>query len=596
MTYSIEGASIPDGDTKHDFPYTPRKFQEKFLEWVHNENRTQVVTLEAPTGAGKTAAFKQLVKERGQSLLVYPTNALIKDQKETIEDSSIDTKLLTGDTLNKTGLARRDELLGHARRGGYDAIITNPDILQAILQGQYIDYNSKLMQFFNQFDAIVYDEYHFYGQFAASGIALQAKVAAERRNADIVFASATGNNMPSTINELFGFDVHRISCEIGTPHEGSQFRHSIDLKLNEQKLLQDKEKIARNLENYLETTSKKSRAALIFNSAKDSNEFYEFLYNEHKSIFERTEKDNGYDTHGNVSLSEQFDILITTSKSEVGLNYNINQLYMEKPYTASSFVQRIGRAAREEKSKVSVYNIGSVPWPTEQTYEEFIENVYEDLGDDALSVEDMRNLIGLRAAYAMYSREETDAGYNEEIKQDFQDVPNYTKWHAFVSSIRTAANRDYGLAKPPQSYIQLVNVIDNALYSLDTLRGKSLNIELKYPRGNTTDITEYSLLSTVSQYCVEVKNDTLIVSPSRTKQDVLLKVVGSSRAQKFTSYYDLNPIVNTYISKIDSLAQEFRSRDSISPTQIYKFFNIMDNRNLVDIEEIQIGDSTIELE
>lgn len=594
--YTVNGASVPEGSSKHSFPFQPRQFQAEFLDWLNNDNRENIVTLEAPTGAGKTATFEQHIKKHNHTLLVYPTNALIREQKETLSTPDIDILYLTSDKLEEKGISRRDELMGYATRGHQDAIITNPDILQAIIQNQYVDYNSKLMRFFDQFDSVIYDEYHFYNPFSASGILLQSKILVERTDADIIFSSATGNKIPKIISDQFQIPVRKIQSDVNEPAKGSQFRYDMNIQTSADKMKEHKDKITDSLQKFLKNKDDDEKSALIFNSVRDSNNFYNHII-DNTSIGSYVQKDNGYDTKSDVSINlEDSDILITTSKSEVGLNYNITNLYMEKPNSPSSFIQRIGRCARQQTANVQVYGIGSLPWNQNMEYSEFVKNVYEDISGDKIDKDEISELAGLRSAYAVYDRQSnSQSSYNKEILRDFTDVPHYDKWYNFISIVNKETNNTGGLKRPPEEYIDIMDTVKQSFDSLATLRGKSTNVTVKYPRGNDMHTTQYSLLSTLMQYDCTVENGVIVVNPKVPPREFLLDVSGLQRRPKISSYYDLQDIIKSYINLVEQVEENISSLSSVTIGLIRKYFNLIGYRNAIDINRVYINDTEIEL-
>ena len=76
----VEGASLAVEEPKYGLAERgfdrARAFQNRVAEWVHEGDST-VAALQAPTGAGKTATFRELIDTNGITLLVYPTNALL---------------------------------------------------------------------------------------------------------------------------------------------------------------------------------------------------------------------------------------------------------------------------------------------------------------------------------------------------------------------------------------------------------------------------------------------------------------------------------------------------------------------------------------
>jgi len=184
-TYVIGGAGLPVATTDRPFDraYAPRGFQSEALEWIYGADAQPVSALVAPTGAGKTDVIVALGRDADQLLCLYPTNALIDAQTDALEAAGLDVEAVTGSTLSGTGADRSDELLNIAQqgsRGGRDVFVTNPDVLQAAVQNLYFSPGSRILELFAQFDAAVYDEFHYYDELAASGLLTQVKILSER--------------------------------------------------------------------------------------------------------------------------------------------------------------------------------------------------------------------------------------------------------------------------------------------------------------------------------------------------------------------------------------------------------------------------------
>jgi len=264
-----------------------RAFQNRVIEWIH-DGPDPVSVVRAPTGAGKTATFYELIASRDMTLLVYPTNALLRQQRERFEDDGVDVAVLNANTLDGHGHERTEQLLGFVNKYAtdYDAVLTNPDILQAAIQDMYI--GSDPMRFFNKFDAIVYDEFHFYEALSASGLLLQIKIIAERQSdPKILLASATPNEeFVEFLREQVGLTVQDIDADYDP--DGDQFRHRLIVRRHEdRKILDYRDEIAAELKEKVEAVGEYDdpEIVLVFNSAKDSNEFHDFLYHEYPTVF-----------------------------------------------------------------------------------------------------------------------------------------------------------------------------------------------------------------------------------------------------------------------------------------------------------------------
>jgi CRISPR-associated endonuclease/helicase Cas3 len=296
---------------------TARAFQNRVAEWVH-DGTAPVAVLRAPTGAGKTETFHELIDTHEMTLLVYPTNALLRQQYERFEDNGVAAAKLNSATLDGHGHERTEQLVKFVNRfaAAHEVVLTNPDILQAAMQDMYR--GNKAMRFFSQFDAIVYDEFHFYDALAASGLLLQTKVIVERHtDPKVLLASATPNeDFVGFLRERVGIDVLDINAEYA--EHGDQFRRAVEVIRHEDRRMFDHRKsIAESLRDTIESVDDYDdpHAVIVFNSAKDSNDFHDFLSKTYSSVFEHAAKDNGFDTYDDTADLDNEDFYVLKSVS-----------------------------------------------------------------------------------------------------------------------------------------------------------------------------------------------------------------------------------------------------------------------------------------
>lgn len=511
-----------------------RAFQNRIAEWVRDPDSESVGVLRAPTGAGKTATFHDVIEENGLTLVVYPTNALLNQQARRFEDEEVEVARLTGDTLSGHGDERVENLLQYTDRfEGHDIVVTNPDILQAIIQDMYRG-STKPMTFFDRYDAVIYDEFHFYGDLAASGLLLQIQVFLGRRpGMDVLLASATPDeSFVSFIDEELSVPIRDLAVEYDD--EGDRFRHRVTVKRHQERAVKEsREEVATRLHELVQdaTDTETPRVAVVFNSVVASNDFHMYLRENFEEVFRHTAKDNGFDTNDpNAQLEEEtFFILNTTSKGEVGLDYDIQTLFMETPATPSSFLQRFGRAGRQHEATVHVFGLGEMSWPEQLSYPEFVELIYEGLGGDRSDAQDhatLRALIGLRAAYAIHTRLNSAEWFGEELRADFESVTEYDKWSAFVRSVDSALDGVGEFGHPVTTNSTTHKVLAFTAHCFEvfqSLRGRSLPMNVRYPRGDRLALTTYDLLTTLRYYDIEevVDEETILVSRRNTDRPVM---------------------------------------------------------------------------
>lgn len=607
----IEGASLAAEPPKHGLRNRferARAFQNRTVEWFH-EGDEPVAVVRAPTGAGKTATFLEIIENRELTLLVYPTNALLQQQKKRFEEAGVVPRVLSGDTLSGHGSDRVDHLLQFVNRyAGHDAIITNPDILQAVIQDLY--QGSKAMEFFDGFDAVVYDEFHFYDDLAASGLLLQMKIISQRLpHAKLLLASATPNEsfVEFVANRL---NLETREIEATYVDDSEPFRHPVELhRRGESTIWDNREELCENLETEVRRydESVEPHIVLVFNSAKRSNDFHDYLAVEHPNLFAVSVKDNGYDTHDpevNVE-DEEFLILNTTSKGEVGLDYDIRLLFMETPRHASDFLQRFGRAGRQHDATVHTFGLGQVSWPETSSFPDFVTSVYEALDNSQMDLDALTDLIGLRAAHAIHTREQDDWDwFNKELYDDFTDVSTYGKWKPFIDSVVEELASAGGIVSPIGKTERKLLTFTQACFSaFRGLRGQSLPCEIQYPRGDRSALTSYDLLSTLHHYSIEriVNNGSPRLIVGQPDDDrptpITVRLPGyESRPRKYDGpYWEIERQLQDWVhDEIDRV--KIGDKSSISDGLLHQFFTVIDITQAVTPAMIRCGRYQIDVE
>ena len=613
--FEVAGASLatePPQPALEDrgFEYA-RAFQNRVIEWIHDDG-DPVSVVRAPTGGGKTATFYELIDSRDMTLLVYPTNALLRQQRERFEEGGVDVAVLNANTLEGHGHERTEQLIGFVNKyaADYDAVLTNPDILQAAIQDMYV--GSDPMRFFNKFDAIVYDEFHFYEALSASGLLLQIKIIAERQSdPKILLASATPNEeFVQFLRKQVGLTVRDINANYDP--DGDQFRHRMVVRRHEdRKILDNQDEIAVELKQKVEAVDnyEDPEIVLVFNSAKDSNDFHDFLYHEYPTVFEHTAKDNGFDTNDEgADLDDaEFYILNTTSKGEVGLDYDVTTLYMEKPFTASAFLQRFGRAGRQSKATVDIYGLGQGPWGEDVDFPTFAEQIYEGLDSTQMNQKRLADLVGFRAAYAIVKREEDSNWFNQELREDFEtNIDRYDQWYGFIQAVNAEHDEikdGFGPGKYQQNdpEAKLLKFTKECFKTFQGLRGRSLSASIKYPRGDRLGVTTYDLSTTLRNYdIVDVDDDDIVVlGPS---DDSILSTVTARLPAYETepTQYDqsrgeieelLQTKIHRHIDQVD-LNNEF----AVSTELLHRLFRIIEIVDAIIPSRVTTSEYDIEID
>jgi len=504
-----------------------RVFQQQFIECVKSEN-TEVIQLIAPTGAGKTLCFEYLLQEGSKVLLLYPTNALIQSQIGRFKDAGFRAANISAKILKKRGYERARELSGLIRH--YDIILTNPDIFQAIIGAMYTNPEEDLIQIFHQFEYVIYDEFHAYREFELSGILTQIALFQNMSRCKIILSSATPK---SEILELLNLvrigedrhvpvvkDIIAIPCN---PDEGEIIRYQTEVEFHQGKLLdQFNEVVGMLIEELKKIEPGKPRILFIFDMVKDSNRFYTRLFYEYPEIYTFAEKDNGYDTN-QVGDAQDFTkpILISTNKSEVGLDYPIKLLFMEDGFSIDSFVQRFGRAARHEPAKCYIYTkkeINSLFTNETIGYQRFLDKMDNITDKYNIQTKSVCTLFTFRQALVIerYKRRKEDLiGYFA-----VESGSSYNLWLTFFSVLNK-----YDIEELANTNLDRVNLFLNDLKeACKSLRGRSLRFPVIYQRGHEVRQTVYDVLSVLNRVPAVVEN---------TKEGLMIKEVESKETGPF---------------------------------------------------------------
>ncbi|MCD6348833.1 MAG: type I-D CRISPR-associated helicase Cas3' [Candidatus Korarchaeota archaeon] len=359
--------------------YPLHSFQHEILE-----SDRPVNFVHSPVGSGKTYAFTlashpEIGGER--VLMVLPTNALIEDVREGSseilgERGAVSVTAGRLDALQREGRMRYEaleELLGSGR-----LVVINPDILSYLLHGAYgshtrtFDWMRALSSGFG-FDRIVFDEYHLFDEDEFSMVIPFLLMV--QMNAAIApkFFFLSGTPLEQYIREverIYGHKVQVISVgpgDVSNEAEGNsrliQKGKTIYVSTNTSRislldaLTEDRSRVKREVVDYIE---KNAPVLFIFDSVADAVRFDDLLLDH----FGREEvgRNTGLETRirgGERPFSIEkmkagrYKAVVTTSKIEVGVNYPVDNAFIESGPRPANAIQRIGRVGRGDKGKPS---------------------------------------------------------------------------------------------------------------------------------------------------------------------------------------------------------------------------------------------------
>ncbi len=366
---TIKERKIPYGNTKVRLDgkeYILHTFQEIFYSDFHNLPTVNVVI--APTGAGKTFAFilpiiyarKNDYLSLPRGLVIAPTNALVDEMYNNFKEF-VKTEKITGTTLERHGIERPKELLAKVKSA--NIVVTNPDIVNFIIHGGYhIDESGKRRHilnfqdwtdFFGKIDYIILDEYHLYDEEQIANILVWLMTSQQFfRNMKWFFVSAT----PEPLLIKFLNDqrikyqvVQQNLSEHGRIIQGKQKIHFIEVssRYSLYKWLFENGDIRKDVkEKILASIKNGKKIFLLFDSLREAK----IAENKIKALFvgANVGTNTGLETKQKnfIFNPETYDIIITTSKAEVGVNYPVQLAYIDSGKYLRNFLQRIGRIGR----------------------------------------------------------------------------------------------------------------------------------------------------------------------------------------------------------------------------------------------------------
>jgi CRISPR-associated endonuclease/helicase Cas3 len=379
--------------TKDELSYT----QEQLLN-----HPAQIRIAAAPTGAGKSFVFQRAMARQQQRILfMVPTKRLVQNQYRSLfkqltnknqggegwseKQAQAKIALWTADetlrlkNLGITQITTRrllEMLAVNERYEGGEMIFAVPETVNHLLLRPYPQQglpDNGIFDLLYGFDHIVFDEFHTI-QARGFGLAavlarLAVKFAQEADDgviAKINFLSATPINIMPVLNQL-GLQNEEVAfLEEKVVHEaiGSQGRmiHG-DVVLNFENVNTIPTLMSKYADEIKAQVGKSRQVVVIYNKLEDLHRQITELENAIRqadispescllidSISDSRPFDwpQGHFAVGRQQQPEQFQVLITTSSVEMGVNFEADLLLMEPGFEAMNFLQRYGRAARGE--------------------------------------------------------------------------------------------------------------------------------------------------------------------------------------------------------------------------------------------------------
>lgn len=366
----LDGVALRTHDEPYLFDYSPYAHQVRLRELFENESSFVAVN-DSPTGGGKTSSWLEPALDRGlDTVAVYPTNALVEDQclgiKETVDSIERDVEVLkvTADTLSRKREEHGVDSKGEAitrwireYRGQQILFLTNPDTFVMMCRDLY----RKTARPFKDFELAVVDEFHRAGLKERNTLRYMLDELLERENAKlrrVVFLSATPDEeQEATFDRAMAAPYHRVTAD-----QCSERR-----SFNEQ-LGEDWEPVMPPVELDVRTAPTFGTADVLLDDPESTLEFcrggrtvvmldgihevgrvFDWLDEE---LDRRVERIDGFHSENKREKLESFEILVSNSAVEVGINFEVDRIIFSA-HDRPSFLQRLGRLRTEDRRQLA---------------------------------------------------------------------------------------------------------------------------------------------------------------------------------------------------------------------------------------------------
>lgn len=333
----------------------------------------------SPTGSGKTISWlKPALDSKMKVIAVYPTNALVIDQKKQVDNliarfgydpRNYHVQAITSDLLveekklypDETGL-RKGQLLNRVIRKGRDRsliLLTNPDILTLALKDAYYEHNIR--EAVRSVDMIVMDEFHLASVKQSDMLLFMMHEMSDDKRSRLkkyVFLSATPNRQIVERAKRVGLNVI-IFEDKSTPLSCSQGRPvlpRLKLEVRGGAIYNTYELIKDDLEYFVKlcrcprNDGENAKTVFILDGIYEVDEIFNALMEALAGTNLKVERVDGLHPATPEKL-KNFDVLVSNSSVEVGIDFNVDRLVFSG-YSKSKLLQRIGRLRNKPEDEI----------------------------------------------------------------------------------------------------------------------------------------------------------------------------------------------------------------------------------------------------
>lgn len=333
-----------------------------------------VVINTAMTGDGKSlAGLLPLLVDGYHTMALYPTNELLRDQYVHATSGLPGWKRNAGNVGMLYG-AHLDDMAVDAEFGNRGALVngllanhqlvlSNPDILHAILQFSYVYGRAPdwlAGQLSARMNQLTFDEFHIFDESQVAAVLTGLMFLYAQRGPypfKTLFLSATPGDVLIPLLQRAGFDEQQVRLVQGSYSYDEQadpdaWRSILQPATLHLSPLSASDWIAAHFEDrllrFFQQHGKHAKGAIIVNSVARAHQLLDELQPRlaphHITVLPNT----GLTGRTTRQESRFADLLIGTATVDVGVDFQINYLVFEAS-DANTFMQRLGRLGRHRK-------------------------------------------------------------------------------------------------------------------------------------------------------------------------------------------------------------------------------------------------------
>lgn len=370
---SLDGVALRQHEEPHLFDYEPYAHQLALRELVRRDEEFVAVN-DSPTGGGKTSSWlAPTLSEQIDTIAIYPTNALVVDQTEQVNEASDavdhEVSVLTvtseklADKRSEFGVQSNGEAIhrwyrAEKRKGNQVILLTNPDIFVMMCRDLY----RNASRAYKRFPFIVVDEFHRAGQKEQNTLRYLLDELYERPQRQheldkIVFLSATPDEqqerrfehaMTAPYYRLTETETTELTSFSESPSDGRRAVMppvELDVRIaptfgTADRLLDDDlDDLISFCRDQSDSDADRDRVAIILDGIHEVQRVFEQLDDE---LDRQVERIDGFHSEDKAEKLRSFDVLVSNSAVEVGIDFNIDRLLFAG-HNHASFLQRLGR-------------------------------------------------------------------------------------------------------------------------------------------------------------------------------------------------------------------------------------------------------------